>query len=86
MKAILGINAVFHDSAAAVLAEGRLSVLAEEERYSRVRGAKRARVEATAELPYRALSRALEAAGISFACTATRSTGSATNRGSRPAP
>ena len=67
MKAILGINAVFHDSSAAVLAEGRLSVLAEEERYSRVRGAKRAAVDATADLPYRAVSRALEAAGLSFA-------------------
>ena len=57
---------MFHDSSAAVLAEGRLSVLAEEERYSRVRGAKRASVEATADLPYRAVSRALEAAGVSF--------------------
>lgn len=66
MPAILGLNAVFHDSSAAVLVDGRLVVLAEEDRYTRIKGGKRASIENTALLPYRAIDEALRAAGLSF--------------------
>ena len=66
MKIILGINAVFHDSAAAVVVDGRLRALAEEERFSRVRHAKRATVDNTPILPYLAVDEALRAAGLDF--------------------
>jgi len=66
LKIILGINAVFHDSAAALLADGRLRALAEEERYSRVRHAKRASVDNTPILPYLAIDEVLRAAGLDF--------------------
>ena len=66
MKVILGINAVFHDSSAALLADGRLRVIAEEERPSRVRHAKRAGVDNTPVLPYLAIDEALREAGLDF--------------------
>ncbi|MCX5794402.1 MAG: carbamoyltransferase [Elusimicrobia bacterium] len=66
MKTILGINAVFHDSSAALLVEGRLRAVAEEERCSRVRHAKRASVDNTPILPYLAIDEALRAAGLDF--------------------
>lgn len=66
MRTILGINAVFHDSSAAILADGRLAVLAEEERGSRVRHAKRASVDNTPILPYLAIDEALRSAGLDF--------------------
>jgi carbamoyltransferase len=66
LKIILGLNAVFHDSSAAVLVDGRLRALAEEERYSRVRHAKRASVDNTPILPYLAIDEALRAAGLGF--------------------
>ena len=66
MKTILGINAVFHDSSAALLVDGRLRVLAEEERSSRVRHAKHASVDNTPILPYLAIDEALRTAGLDF--------------------
>lgn len=66
MAAILGLNAVFHDSAAALVVDGRLVALAEEERYTRVRGGKRAAIENTALLPFRAIEEALRAGGLRF--------------------
>lgn len=66
MKVVLGLNAVFHDSSAALLVDGRLRVIAEEERPSRVRHAKRAGVDNTPILPYLAIDEALRTAGLDF--------------------
>ncbi|MBI5241439.1 MAG: carbamoyltransferase [Elusimicrobia bacterium] len=66
MKVVLGLNAVFHDSSAALLVDGRLRVIAEEERPSRVRHAKRAGVDNTPILPYLAIDEALREAGLDF--------------------
>ncbi|MBI5244545.1 MAG: carbamoyltransferase [Elusimicrobia bacterium] len=66
MKAVLGVNAAFHDSSAALLVDGRLVALAEEERYSRVRHAKRASIDNTPLLPYRSIDEALRSAGFGF--------------------
>ena len=38
---ILGINAVFHDSAACILKDGRLLAAAEEERFTHIKHGKR---------------------------------------------
>jgi len=66
VKTVLGINAVFHDSSAALLVDGRLAAFAEEERYSRVRHAKRASIDATPLLPYLAIDEVLRCAGLDF--------------------
>jgi carbamoyltransferase len=65
-RAVLGLNAVFHESSAALLVDGNLVALVEEERINRVRHAKKARIENTPILPYDAIDRALEAGGIAF--------------------
>ena len=41
MVAVLGINGVFHDPAAAVVVDGRIVAAAEEERFSRRKHGKR---------------------------------------------
>ena len=61
---ILGINAVFHDSAAAVVVDGRTVAAAEEERFSRRKHAKRAVPFSTWELPDQAIAWCLEEAGL----------------------
>jgi len=66
VKTVLGINAAFHDSSAALLVDGRLAALVEEERYSRIRHAKRATIDGTPLLPYRAIDEALRSAGLTF--------------------
>ena len=61
---ILGINAVFHDSAAAVVVDGRTVAAAEEERFSRRKHAKRAVPFSTWELPDQAIAWCLDEAGL----------------------
>ena len=61
---ILGINAVFHDSAAALVVDGRIVAAAEEERFSRRKHAKRPVPFAAWEMPERAAAWCLEHAGI----------------------
>jgi carbamoyltransferase len=61
---VLGINAVFHDSAAAVVVDGRTVAAAEEERFSRRKHAKRAVPFSTWELPDQAIAWCLEEAGL----------------------
>ena len=61
---ILGINAVFHDSAAALVVDGRIMAAAEEERFSRRKHAKRPVPFAAWEMPERAAAWCLEHAGI----------------------
>jgi carbamoyltransferase len=62
---ILGINAVFHDPAAALVVDGRIVAAAEEERFSRRKHGKRPVPFSTWELPERAARWCLEVAGLS---------------------
>jgi carbamoyltransferase len=61
---ILGINAVFHDPAAALVVDGRILAAAEEERFSRRKHGKRPVPFSTWELPERAASWCLAEAGL----------------------
>jgi carbamoyltransferase len=61
---VLGINAVFHDSAAAVVVDGRVVAAAEEERFTRRKHAKRAVPFSAWELPEQAIGWALAEAGL----------------------
>ncbi len=60
----LGINAVFHDSAACILKDGKLLAAAEEERFTHIKHGKRPVPFSTYELPYHAINYCLEIAGI----------------------
>ncbi len=61
---VLGINAVFHDSAAALVVDGEIVAAAEEERFSRRKHGKRPVPFSTWELPELAAAWCLEAAGL----------------------
>jgi carbamoyltransferase len=61
---ILGINAVFHESSAALLVDGEVVAACEEERFNRVKHAKEARVDNPHVLPEHAIRFCLEHAGI----------------------
>src|SRR5919201_371699 len=60
----LGINAVYHDSAACLVADGDVIAAAEEERFTRVKHGKRPVPFSTYELPYHAIDYCLREAGI----------------------
>jgi carbamoyltransferase len=60
----LGINAVYHDSAACLVEDGRVVAAAEEERFTRIKHGKRPLPFTTWELPYHAVDFCLAAAGI----------------------
>ncbi|GFG68520.1 carbamoyltransferase family protein [Mycolicibacter senuensis] len=62
---VLGINAVFHDPAAALVVDGRIVAAAEEERFSRRKHGKQAVAFSTWELPVQAARWCLEQGGIS---------------------
>lgn len=61
---ILGINAVFHDPAAALVVDGHIVAAAEEERFSRRKHGKRAVPFSTWELPVAAARWCLDEAGL----------------------
>jgi carbamoyltransferase len=61
---VLGINAVFHDPAAALVAGGRIVAAAEEERFNRRKHGKPSVPFSTWELPERAAAWCLEAGGL----------------------
>jgi carbamoyltransferase len=61
---VLGVNAVFHDPAAAIVVDGRTIAAAEEERFSRRKHGKPPVAFSTWELPERAMRFCLEEAGI----------------------
>jgi carbamoyltransferase len=63
----LGINAVYHDSAACLVMDGRVVAAAEEERFTRIKHGKRPLPFTTWELPYHAIDYCLGAAGIELA-------------------
>jgi carbamoyltransferase len=62
---ILGINAIFHDPAAALIVDGEIVAAAEEERFSRRKHGKPAVPFAAWELPDQAARWCLESAGLS---------------------
>jgi carbamoyltransferase len=63
----LGINAVYHDSAACLVMDGRVVAAAEEERFTRIKHGKRPLPFTTWELPYHAIDYCLGAAGLELA-------------------
>jgi carbamoyltransferase len=62
----LGINAVYHDSAACLVKDGQVLAAAEEERFTRVKHGKRPIPFSTYELPFHAINYCLQEAGISL--------------------
>ncbi|OPY60415.1 MAG: Decarbamoylnovobiocin carbamoyltransferase [Syntrophorhabdaceae bacterium PtaU1.Bin034] len=63
----LGINAAFHDTAAALVKDGRVIAAAEEERFNRVKHGKRPIPFSAYELPFHAIDYCLREAGITLA-------------------
>ena len=63
----LGLNAAFHDSAAALVVDGELVAASEEERYSRIKHAKRPVPFSAWELPFNAIDYCLRQAGVTLA-------------------
>ena len=61
---VLGVNAVFHDPAAAIVVDGVTVAAAEEERFTRRKHGKPPVAFSTWELPERAMAFCLEAAGL----------------------
>jgi carbamoyltransferase len=61
---ILGINSVYHDSAAALLVDGKLVVAVEEERFNRIKYGKLSNVDNPHQLPERAIRFCLNYAGL----------------------
>lgn len=60
----LGINAVFHDSSACIIKDGKLLAAAEDERFTHVKHGKRPIPFNTYELPFHAIDYCLKVAGI----------------------
>ncbi|SHM50273.1 carbamoyltransferase C-terminal domain-containing protein [Rhizobacter sp. OV335] len=63
----LGINAAFHDSAAVLVADGIVVAAAEEERFTRIKHAKRPVPFSAWELPFNAIDFCLKQAGATLA-------------------
>jgi len=63
----LGINAAFHDSSAALVVDGVTVAASEEERFSRIKHAKRPVPFSAWELPFNAIDACLAQAGITLA-------------------
>lgn len=61
---ILGINSVFHDSAACIIKDGKLIAAAEDERFTHIKHGKRPVPFSTWELPFHAINYCLTEAGI----------------------
>lgn len=62
----LGINAVYHDSAACLVKDGQVMAAAEEERFTHVKHGKRPIPFSTYELPFHAIDYCLREGGISL--------------------
>src|SRR4051794_17457633 len=63
----LGLNAVYHDSAACLVRDGKVVAAAEEERFTRIKHGKRPLPFTTWELPYHAIDFCLAEAGAELA-------------------
>jgi len=64
---ILGINAVYHESAAALLVDGKLVAAVEEERFNRIKHGKEADFDNPHQFPERAIRYCLKQAGLTAA-------------------
>lgn len=64
---VLGVNHAYHESAACLVRDGRILAAVEEERFTRVKHAKAARVGNPHELPINAIRYCLDQAGITLA-------------------
>ena len=62
----LGINAAFHDSAAALIKDGVLIAAAEDERFTHIKHGKRPIPFTAYELPFHAIDYCLQEAGITI--------------------
>ncbi|MBV9709791.1 MAG: hypothetical protein JO011_02605, partial [Ktedonobacteraceae bacterium] len=62
----LGINAVYHDSAACLVKDGRVIAAAEEERFTHIKHGKRPIPFSTYELPFNAINYCLQEAAINL--------------------
>src|SRR3979409_2615309 len=60
----LGVNAVYHDSAACLVLYGEVLAAAEEERFTHIKHGKRPIPFSTYELPFHAIDYCLKIAGI----------------------
>src|SRR5579871_5312438 len=63
----LGINAVYHDSAACLVRDGLVLAAVEDERFTHVKHGKRPIPFSTYELPFHAINYCLQEAGIALA-------------------
>lgn len=63
---ILGINSVYHESAAALLINGELVCFIEEERINRSKHGKKAEIDNPHQLPAQAMRKCLALSGLSF--------------------
>jgi carbamoyltransferase len=63
---ILGVNSAYHESAAVVVVDGEIRAAAEEERFNRVKHARRSRVDNAHELPWMAIEYCLAQAKVGF--------------------
>jgi carbamoyltransferase len=61
---VLGINSVYHESAAALLVDGKLVAAVEEERFNRIKHGKEASFDNPHQLPERAIRFCLKHAGL----------------------
>ena len=64
MANVLGINCVYHESAAALLVDGKLVAAVEEERFNRIKHGKEASFDNPHQLPERSIRYCLKAAGL----------------------
>ena len=64
MANVLGINCVYHESAAALLVDGKLVAAVEEERFNRIKHGKEANFDNPHQLPERSIRYCLKAAGL----------------------
>ena len=64
---ILGINAAYHESAACLIKDGKVLMAIEEERLNRVKHGKLSTPETTRQLPWKAIRKCLDFAGITLA-------------------
>lgn len=62
----LGINAAFHDSSAALVVDGKVVAASEEERFTRIKHAKRPVPFSAWELPFHAIDDCLRQAGLTL--------------------
>lgn len=63
-RAVLGLNSAYHESSAAVVVDGEVVMAVEEERLTRVKRGKPARVDNPDELPWRAIQACLDRADL----------------------